>query len=192
MVRGGRSGVLVLACVVPVAVAAAQEEPAAGGLAMSPAVACEKIEGYEHYVEREGAALTKDEKLLVYYRPLNYKVERYKGRYRAHLTQDVRVRRHGAKAVLWKKDRLVDEGYPLPDPSTTLFIKNVIALKALAPGEYDLEIVLHDQLAKGATAVQTLRFQVQPSPATGPAPGGKSERRSDHGATTAGRRSSRL
>jgi hypothetical protein len=166
----GRLGILALivSSTVSVSPLAAQEGRAPDALAMSPAVACEKIEGYERYVPREEAALTKDEKLLVYYRPLNYKVERYKTQYRAHLTQDIRVRKRGEKAVLWKKDKMVDYQARLPDPSAPLCMQNTIALKALSPGEYDLDIVLHDQLAKGATAVQTLKFRVKPSPVVPP------------------------
>lgn len=47
-------------------------------LAMTRALACESIKGYQDYVPRPEAALTEDEKFLVYYEPLNYTIERCK------------------------------------------------------------------------------------------------------------------
>src|SRR4051812_27744918 len=78
--------------------------PEAGeGLRMTPAVACKAIDGYEAYDPLPDAALTSDEKLLVYYRPLGYRVERAGPLYTSHLTQDGRIRRRGSQAVLLRK-----------------------------------------------------------------------------------------
>ena len=42
-------------------------------LGMTPPIACREIEGYEEYEPLPDAALTSDEKLLVYFRPRHYK-----------------------------------------------------------------------------------------------------------------------
>src|SRR5689334_7363312 len=59
----------------------------AEGLRMTPAVACQTIDGYEAFDPLPDAALTADEKLLVYYRPLGYRVVRGEKDFRSHLTQ---------------------------------------------------------------------------------------------------------
>ena len=55
---------------------------------MSPAIACRTIDGYEDYEVLPEATLTRDEKLLIYFRPLNFKTKRTNGEYRAHLIMD--------------------------------------------------------------------------------------------------------
>jgi hypothetical protein len=78
--------------------------------------------------------------------------------------QDVRIRKRGDKKVIWSKDNVADYKAETADPPRFLCMYNKIALKALEPGDYDLDIVLHDMNTKGATAEQTLRFKVKPSP----------------------------
>ncbi|MBX6313997.1 MAG: hypothetical protein IRY99_13930 [Isosphaeraceae bacterium] len=145
-----------------------QDEASLEKLEMTPAVACEAVRGYRDYVElpkEQGEpALTRDEKLLVYYEPRRYKIERYKQSYRVHLSQDVKVRKHGEKAVLWSKEKLVDYEVQVERPPVQIYLTNTIGLKPLPPGLYDLEIVLHDQLAQEATATQVLTFRVKPTP----------------------------
>ena len=75
---------------------------------MTPAVACRSIDGYEQYEILPGAALTAEEKLLVYYRPLDYKTVQKDDFFKAHLTQDGQVRRRGEKTVLLRKKSLLD------------------------------------------------------------------------------------
>lgn len=134
-------------------------------LAMTEAVVCESIDGYEDYVARDEPALTKDEKLLIYYRPLHYKIEPYKkSKHRAHLTQDVRIRRKGEKTALWKKDDVVDYEVKVDDPPTRIYLTNTISLKYLKPGEYELDLILKDQVGEGAAARQSVPFRVKPSP----------------------------
>jgi hypothetical protein len=149
--------------------AAPDAEAAEGRLSMTPAIACSKIEPDGRYVPLDEPALTKDDKLLLYYEPKNYKLERVDGAYQIHLSQDVRVRRRGKKEVLWSKDHMVDyQGKSRQRPGL-IFMTNTIAIKALTPGEYDLDIILHDELAKGPPAVQVFRFTVKPSPPPTPA-----------------------
>jgi hypothetical protein len=47
-------------------------------------------------------------------------------------------------------------------PPRNLYMKNAISLKGLTPGDYDLTIVLHDEVAKGPPANQVIRFRVIP------------------------------
>jgi len=141
----------------------AQDESGERPLAMTRAVACSKIHGFEDFELLADSRLTADDKLLVYYKPLNYQVDLEKGRYKIHLTQEGRLRRRGDKTVLWKKAALLDYEVDTDKPPGTIYLMNTIATKGLPPGEYDLDIVLRDERAGGRTATQVLKFQVVPS-----------------------------
>jgi hypothetical protein len=52
-----------------------------------------------------------------------------------------------------------------------LYLRNTISLKGLKPGLYDLEIILRDELMPGSPAIQTVKFEVIPSPAGQPTAG---------------------
>ena len=41
-------------------------------------------------------------------------------------------------------------------------MKNAISLKGLPPGDYDLTLILHDEIAKGPAAKQVVRFRDHP------------------------------
>ena len=84
------------------------EEPKEPTLRMTPAVVCLSIDGYEQFEELPGAALTSDEKLLVYFKPLRYKVVSKGDDYVARFTQDAQIRRRGQKAVLLRKKMILD------------------------------------------------------------------------------------
>ncbi len=132
-------------------------------LAITGGVVCKSITGYESYVELPDAALTSEDKLLVYYRPVDYKIERTKtGGYRAHFIQDGRIRKRGQKAVVWTKDQVLDYEARKPEPLGPIYLSNTIILKNLKPGDYDLEIILRDTVAE-QTATQILRFQIVPA-----------------------------
>jgi hypothetical protein len=135
-------------------------------LSMSPAIVCATIDGYEQFERLPGAQLTSDDKLLVYYRPLRFRVEQKGDSYVAHLAQDGRVRRKGQKAVLFSKDKMVDHEAKYTQPFDRLYIRSIVSLKGLKPGEYEFDIVLHDELAKGAPATQTVSFRVVPPAAS--------------------------
>ena len=138
------------------------DEPDDGSFGMTEPVVCREINGYEDYVVLPDAALTADEKLLVYFRPRHYKSRRVDGKFEAHLTQDVKVHRRGAKPVLWSKSKMVDYKVRTAEPPTLIFVRNTISLKPFKPGEYDLEIVLHDEVGQSAPAVRTVPFRVLP------------------------------
>jgi hypothetical protein len=129
-------------------------------LRMSDAVACRSIDGYERYEVLPRAELTSEEKLLVYYRPLNFKIASRGDDYIAHFTQDGQIRRKGEKPVLLRKKNLGDYEAKSRTPPENLFIKNSFSLKGLAPGEYEYDIILRDENDPGSTATQSLKFRV--------------------------------
>ncbi len=131
-------------------------------LAMSTAVVCQTIDGYEDYVPLPSAALTSSEKLLIYYRPLNFRLDQQGKFYKAHLTQDGRLRRKGQKAVLSSKDKMLEYEPKNEHPFSRLYLRSLVSLKGLKPGEYEFEIILHDQVAKGPPVTQTVTFRVVP------------------------------
>jgi hypothetical protein len=140
------------------------------GLAMSTAVVCRTIDGYEDYEPQPNAALTSDQKLLIYYRPRNFQLDRQGKFYKAHLVQDGRIRRKGQKAVLFSRDKMVDFETKYERPFQSLYVKSQASLKGLKPGEYEFEIILHDEVAKSAPVSQTVSFKV-----VSPSKGGSSD-----------------
>jgi hypothetical protein len=130
---------------------------------MTPAVACLSIAADGTYEPLEGAALTSDEKLLVFYRPLNFHVGREGATYHIHLVQDGQVRPRGSKRVLQTKLRMIDEEWRGRQAPGARYMRCQVALKGLPPGDYEFDITLHDLLAQGEpTAHQTLSFKVIP------------------------------
>jgi hypothetical protein len=131
-------------------------------LRMTPGVVCRSIAGYEVYEPLPEAAQTAEEKLLVYFRPLGHRIERVDDFYQAHLVPDFQIRKRGEKAVLRQKLRFFEYKPKSAEPPRSIYMKNVIALKGLAPGEYDLTIILHDEIAKGPPATQVVKFRIIP------------------------------
>ncbi len=129
-------------------------------LHMSPAVVCRSIDGYERYEKLRGAALTAEEKLLVYYRPLDYKTVQKDDVFTAHLTQDGQIRRKGEKTVLLRKLSLLEYEPRSPNPLDPIYLRNTFSLKGLAPGEYEYDIILRDEYEPGPPAIQSVRFRV--------------------------------
>ncbi len=134
---------------------------------MSPAVACRAIEGYEDFELLPDAALTCDEKLLVYYCPTGFQSEPVGDKFRAHFVQDARIRRRGERTVLRSKKKLLDFEVKSDFPPVLVYLRNSISLKGLKPGQYELDIILHDKVGGGAPANQVLTFRVV---AAAPAP----------------------
>ena len=131
----------------------ASELPAkrSASLRMSPGIVCRWINGYEDYEPLPGAAQTSDEKLLVYLRPLGYMTEMVDGKYQAHLSPDFEIRKRGEKKILLQKRRMYEYKPRTPQPPRLVYLKNVISVKGLAPGDYDLTIILHDEIADGSS-----------------------------------------
>lgn len=135
---------------------------------MTPAIVCSAVRGYEDYDPLPVAALTKDEKLVVYYRPTGFENARDGKMYRVHLTQDGQIRRRDSKAVVFRKEKLLEYEPKADRPIEGCYIKCVVSLKGLEPGDYSFDIILHDEVAKGASAKQTLKFKVVPATTTDP------------------------
>ena len=51
---------------------------------------------------------------------------------------------------------------PLPVNPERVYLKASISLKGLAPGDYDLTIILHDEVAKETSVSQVIKFKVIP------------------------------
>jgi hypothetical protein len=130
---------------------------------MSTAVVCKSIDGFESYKKLPGAELTSDEKLLIYYRPLGFKTAMVEGRYHVHFVQDGQIRKRGEKKVLREKLKMLDSSDKSEFPPQTLFLRNTVSLKGLAPGEYDFTIILHDEISKGPAVSQVVRFRIVPA-----------------------------
>jgi hypothetical protein len=133
------------------------------GLRMTPGIVCQSISGYEDYKILPKAAQTCDEKLLVYFRPLGFQTERVDDAYQAHLVPDFQIRKRGQKEVLLQKLKMYEYKPRNERPPRLLYMKNSISLKGLPPGEYDLTLILHDEVAKGTPAKQVVRFRVIPA-----------------------------
>jgi hypothetical protein len=157
-------------CGVIVAIGGAGETDENESLAMSPAIACKSIEGYEDFEPLPDAALTSDEKLLVYYRPTGFRTEPVGDKFRAHFVQDARIRRRGQKAVLKSRMKLLEYEVKSDIPPDLIYLRNTISLKGLKPGHYELDIILHDKIGGGSPATQVLAFQVVAAPQAPPSP----------------------
>ena len=148
--------------VVVLALGAIGDEGETKTLGMSPPVACASISGYGDFEPLPGAALTSDEKLQVYYRPLGYRVERMGAFYVIHLTQDAQIRRKGDKQVLQRKEKIVEYEFKSKDVPSPVFMRNTISMKGLKPGEYSLDIILHDELGEDSVVKESLVFRIVP------------------------------
>lgn len=157
----------VLSAAAPLINSAGRDDPAGddrddGSFGMSPPIACKEITGFEAYVPLEPVALTSDEKLLFYFRPRNYKTERQGQKFRAHLVVDAKIRKRGDKAVLWSKPKFADYDVTTEQPPRPIYFQNEVSLKALKPGEYALDVVVHDEIGQSRPAERTLQFKVVP------------------------------
>jgi hypothetical protein len=138
--------------------------PRAGGLRMSRAVVCRTIDGYEQYTPLPGAAQTSDEKLLIYYRPQRYKIDFVDDYYTAHLVQDNEIRKKGKKEIVRQKKKVVEYQPKQKQPLGPFYIRNTISLKGLDPGDYELTIILRDELDTGTPpSKQVVKFKVIPA-----------------------------
>ena len=146
------------------ATAVGADDPEAGVFSLTAPIACKEIKGYEEFLALADPALTKDEKLLIYFRPRHFKTTRKGNAFEVHLSQDGRIRKKGDKAVLWSKKNILDYKAVSDLPRPQVYLKNMIALKMLKPGDYVFEIVLRDEIGKSTSAVGSLSFRVVAAP----------------------------
>ena len=76
---------------------------------------------------------------------------------------DFQIRKRGEKAILRQKLKMFEYKPRSPQPPRLIYLKNVISLKGLPPGDYDLTIILHDEIAKGPPATQVVKFRIIPA-----------------------------
>lgn len=143
----------------------AADDPAAPRISMTKAVACSKVNGFGDYVPLDEPALTRDDKMLVYYEVRGHEYEMAGKEYRVHLVQDARIRRRGETRILQSKDKMVDYAGRSKTPPLNVYLVNTVSLKSLPPGEYDLELILRDDIGKTPPATQVFPFRVRPSEA---------------------------
>lgn len=141
-----------------------EPKPDAEPLAMTEPIACRAIRGYEDYDVLDPVEVTPDEKLLIYVRSLHhaYTFDDDQGQYRAHLTEDVNIRKKGRKKVLVGREKVVDLEFSSNSPPVNLYLGTALGLKNMPPGEYEADLILKDALHPGSTAEQTLSFRVLP------------------------------
>lgn len=137
-------------------------------LAMTPAIACLAIRGYEDYDVRDEPAIENEEKLLLYFKTKNQTIQRAGSKYKVHLVEDVKVRRKGEKAILWSRDKIVSYQVSSEQRPENLYIATTLAFKGIPAGEYEAELILHDRLTKEATASQVFQFRIKPAAASTP------------------------
>jgi hypothetical protein len=142
--------------------AATNQQTKTSSLKVTRGIVCKSIDGYEDYEPLPDAAQTSDEKLLVYVRVNNFKVEHKGGYYRGHLTASFEIRKRGAKAVLLQKQKMLDYEPKSRQPIGDIYLKNAISLKGLKTGDYDLSLIVEDELAKEPPATQVIKFKVIP------------------------------
>ena len=101
---------------------------------MTPGIVCRSINGYEDYSILPKAAQTSDEKLLVYFRPLGYQMERVDDGYHAHLVPDFQIRKRGQKDVLLQKLKMYEYKPKNEHPPRLLYMKNSDLAQGACPG----------------------------------------------------------
>jgi hypothetical protein len=153
----------VLACVLALSAGASvdargDEPKEPGKLGLTKPILCKEIRGYEDYEERPDNSLTRDEKLLLYFRPLHYKEKKVGTKNQVHFRQEFRIRKQGQKAVVWTKKELSEYKNTFTPPAF-VYLHNTVSLKELKPGEYEYEIVVFDEIG-GAKATQVIPFKV--------------------------------
>lgn len=163
---------LVIVSWMPVA-RAEDDEPE--GLRISKPVVCAKIHGFADFEPLPEASLTADDKLTIYYEPSGYTIERTKEGFRAVFAQDGRIRKKGGKDVLWKKAPMFEYEAKSPSPPYRIYMRSDFAIKGLPAGEYELDLTLHDRLAKGTSTMRTIAFKVVPPKDRGGDVGKKAE-----------------
>ena len=149
---------LVIVSWLPAARDVAGDEPE--GLRISKPVVCTKILGFADIEPLPEATLTADDKLTIYYEPSGYTIERTKDGFRAMFAQDGRIRKKGGRDSLWKKAPMFEYEAKSETPPYRVYMRSDLSIKGLPPVEYEIDLTLHDRLAKGMSAMRTVAFKV--------------------------------
>jgi hypothetical protein len=157
-------GVLVtLLALLPALATADETEEDSGAFRTTKPVFCTEIRGYEDFDLLPKAEFTQHQKLLIYFKPLHFKTNHKGARYEAYFTQDGKIHRRGEKATLLTKSKM-EFRVAAERPLELIYLKNTYALRDLKPGEYDYEIILRDEIGKGAPAVVRVPFTIVATP----------------------------
>lgn len=124
-------------------------------------VVCSKIDGFENYEELPNSEQTADEKLVVYFRPRDYKIVPKGDQFAAKFTQDGQIRGAGSKKVLRRKDDILEYEAVAKKPPRSVYLSNHVALKGLPPGEYEYDVILRDENDENKTEVTaSVKFRI--------------------------------
>jgi hypothetical protein len=134
------------------------EPPETTKLSVTRPILCKEIRGYEDFDERSDDALAKDEKLLVYFRPLHYEEKTLGTHRQIHFTQEGKIRKRGQKNAAWAKKELL-EFKKIFQPPASVYLENTVSLKDLKPGDYEYEIKLTDKVG-GQTVTRSVDFRI--------------------------------
>jgi len=131
---------------------------------MSKPVICRKIHGYGNFEVIPEARFTADDKIMIYSEPTGYRVEKTKDGFHALLSEDGRIRKKGTKDAIWKKEKMFEFDAMNKVPPSHLYMRTDISIKGIRPGEYELDITVHDLLDKsGKEMTRTVGFTVYES-----------------------------
>ena len=126
-------------------------------------VVCAKVVGFRDYEVLDPPELTADEKLTVYYEPTGFTVRRDPKtlEYSAHISEDALVRKKGSTKAIFDLKKMVEYEPRTKEPIGTTYISSVVSLKGLNPGEYELDLILRDELDLDKKPIeQTIGFTV--------------------------------
>lgn len=152
---------LLLAASSTVAQDAKKSDDAGTRFRIEQPVVCSRIDGFENYVERPNAEQTADEKLLVYFRPRDYKVVPKGDQFAARFTEDAQIRAAGSKKVLRRKNDILEYEGVAKKPPRSVYLSNTFALKGLPPGDYEYDVILRDENDDKKTEVTaTVKFRI--------------------------------
>ncbi|WP_165065563.1 hypothetical protein [Paludisphaera rhizosphaerae] len=140
---------------------AKKSDDAGPKLRIEQPVVCSRIDGFENYEELPNAELTADEKLLVYFRPRDYKVVPKGDQFAARFTEDAQIRAAGSKKVLRRKDDILEYEGVAKKPPRSVYLSNTFALKGLPPGDYEYDVILRDENDDKKTELTaTVKFRI--------------------------------
>ena len=147
--------------------AIAQDDEAS--LGMSPGIVCRSIDGYEDYEPLPARPRRPTRSSSFTFARSASRTNSRTDSTAPHLVPDFQVRRRGEKAIIFQKKKMFEYKPKERQPVRSIYMKAIVALKdsasnkRLPPGEYDLTIILHDEIAKCPPATQVVKFTVIPA-----------------------------
>jgi hypothetical protein len=148
--------------------AGAQDSEPTPTLAISEPIVCSEIRGFGDFDRLEPPVLSADQKLQTYLQPTGHTInhDSKTDLHSAHLVVDVVLRRKGQKTPIARKDKILDYKPRASSPPTNLYLGTTLSLKGLRPGDYELDLLVKDQLAPAnpkPSASRTVAFKIKPT-----------------------------